>query len=409
MAAVLPFPAFFLLLPMVGGMNRRMEQRLRIIQVVNVRWFNATAWYGLSLSRLLREAGHEVLVAGLPGTEAFAKAEAMGLGPVPLNLNSVNPLVLAGELRRLRSLLREFRPHIVNCHRGEGMLFWGMFKALGHKYALVRTRGDQRPPKGNLPNRLLHARLADALVVTNTRTARQCRELLGVPDDRLHVIPGGVDTARFAPDRRAGRAARAGLGFAAQDIVIGLLGRFDAVKGQRELLEAFGRMLRAAGDDVSGRLRLMLMGFSTSLSEDRVREWIREYGLEGRVAITGRVERPSDYINAMDVGVVASQGSEAIARAALEIMACGVPLVGTDVGVMPDLLPQEALVSPGDPQALAGLLERAVKDHSFRGALQESARERMLTLSERSFLEQSMRVYAGALRDRSGPFPPARS
>ena len=390
-------------------MNGRMEQRLRIIQVVNVRWFNATAWYGLFLSRLLREAGHEVLVLALPGTEAFAKAVDMGLDPVPLNLNSANPLALAGELRRLRALLREFKPHIVNCHRGEGMLFWGMFKALGHGYALVRTRGDQRPPKGNLPNRLLHARLADALIVTNTRTARQCRDLLGVPADRLHVILGGVNTARFAPDRQAGQAARARLGFAAEDMVIGLLGRFDAVKGQRELLEAFGRVLHAAGEDLSGRLRLMLMGFSTSLSEDRVREWIREYGLEGRVAITGRVERPSDYINAMDVGVVASQGSEAIARAALEIMACGVPLVGTDVGVMPDLLPQEALVPPGDPQALAGLLERAVKDRSFRGALQEFSRERMQKLCERSFLEQSMRVYAGALRDRSGPSPQARS
>ena len=390
-------------------MNRRMEQRLRIIQVVNVRWFNATAWYGLSLSRLLREAGHEALVLALPGTEAFAKAESMGLEPVPLNLNSGNPLVLAGELRRLRALLREFRPHIVNCHRGEGMLFWGMFKSLGRPFALVRTRGDQRPPKGNLPNRLLHARLADALIVTNTRTARQCREVLGVPEERLHVIPGGVDTARFAPDRQAGQAARAGLGFAPGDTVIGLLGRFDAVKGQRELLEAFARLLRAAGHDLSGRLRLMLMGFSTSLSEDRVREWIRAYGLEGRVAITGRVERPSDYINAMDVGVVASRGSEAIARAALEIMACGVPLVGTNVGVMPDLLPQEALVPPGDPHALAGLLERAVKDHSFRGALQAYARERMLTLSERSFLEQSMRVYAHVLQDSSGPFPQARS
>ena len=155
------FPAFFLLLPMLGGMNGRMEQRLRIIQVVNVRWFNATAWYGLFLSRLLREAGHEALVLALPGTEAFAKAEAMGLEPAPLNLNSGNPLVLAGELRRLRALLREFKPHVVNCHRGEGLLFWGMFKALGHPFALVRTRGDQRPPKGNLPNRLLHARLAD--------------------------------------------------------------------------------------------------------------------------------------------------------------------------------------------------------------------------------------------------------
>ncbi len=377
-----------------------MEKPLRIIQVVNVRWFNATAWYGLFLSRLLRDAGHEVRVLALPGTESFAKARAMNLDPVPLRLNSVNPFALAGALRALSALLKDFRPHIVNCHRGEGMPLWGLLKAMGHEFALVRTRGDQRPPKGNLPNRFLHARLADALIVTNSRTARQCRALLGVPEDRLHTILGGVDTDVFARSEEDRAAVRASLGLAPDDLVFGLLGRFDAVKGQRELLEALSLVRAGGGARAYGRLRLMLMGFPTSLSEERVREWISQYGLEECTVITGKVERPSAYINAMDVGVVASQGSEAIARAALEIMGCGVPLVGTDVGVMPDLLPAWALVPPGDPQALAGLLERA-SEVSFREALQEVGRERMQKLSSRFFLEQTMRVYIAALRGRS--------
>lgn len=376
---------------------------MRIIQAVNVRWFNATAWYGLSLSRLLREAGHEVRVLALPDTESFAKARAMGLEPVPCALNSANPLILAGTLGMLSRLLREFRPHIVNCHRGEGMLFWGMFKGMGHDFALVRTRGDQRPPKGNPPNRWLHTRLADALVATNSRVAAQCRALLGVPEDRLHVIPGGVDTVRFAPDEKDRMTVRADLGFAPEDLVVGLLGRFDAVKGQRELMEAFSRVRGGLDKCLSGgggRLRLMLMGFSTSLSEEKVREWIRGYGLEECAVITGKVDRPAAYINAMDLGVVASQGSEAIARAALEIMACGIPLVGTNVGVMPDLLPEWALVPPGDPPALAGLLERALGGDSFRRSLRQAAGARMRTLSERSFLEQTMRVYETVLRGR---------
>ncbi|MDP3425791.1 MAG: glycosyltransferase family 1 protein, partial [Humidesulfovibrio sp.] len=41
-----------------------------VFQVVNVRWFNATAWYGLYLSRLLQEAGHRVVVLTLDGTES---------------------------------------------------------------------------------------------------------------------------------------------------------------------------------------------------------------------------------------------------------------------------------------------------------------------------------------------------
>lgn len=51
---------------------------MRSIQVVNVRWFNATAWYGMYLSRLLLEGGHEVLVLGLPGTLSARKGRNGG-------------------------------------------------------------------------------------------------------------------------------------------------------------------------------------------------------------------------------------------------------------------------------------------------------------------------------------------
>lgn len=63
--------------------------RLRVIQVVNVRWFNATAWYGLFLATLLREAGHEVRVLCPAGTECCDKAREMGLDPEPLDLNKI--------------------------------------------------------------------------------------------------------------------------------------------------------------------------------------------------------------------------------------------------------------------------------------------------------------------------------
>ena len=77
------------------------------------------------------------------------------------------------------------------------------------------------------------------------------------------------------------------------------------------------------------------------------------------MTITGKVPDVTACLSALDVGVVASLWSETIARAALEIMACGRPLVSTSVGVMPDLLPASALVAPGDVDALAGVLRRA--------------------------------------------------
>ena len=370
---------------------------MRIIQVVNVRWFNATAWYGLFLSRLLKDAGHEVLVLGLEGKESFKKAQEMGLNPVDMGINSANPMHAAGALARLDRLIRGFKPQVVNCHRGEGTVLWGLLKAAGRKFALVRTRGDQRSPKGNLPNKILHGRLADAVIATNSRTQHECITRLRLAPDMVYLVPGGVDTGIFRYSQEGRKEARERFGFAETDTIIGLLGRFDKVKGQEELIRTVST-LRSGSEAWRQSIRLMLAGFPTSTPQEEVEGWIRQYGMEPATVITGKYPDVAGLVSAMDVGVIASQGSEAIARAAFEIMSCGVPLAGTTVGVMPDLLPERALVEPKDEKRLAVLLERLVTDDTFREELREEEGVRMRQFSEKVFLEQTLRVYEDAMR-----------
>ena len=387
-------------------MNASSFAPLRTLQVVNVRWFNATAWYGLKLAHLLRRAGHESHVAALAETDTFRKAEALGLDPVPLPLNATNPLTLPALWAKMRRLLRDVRPHVVNCHRGESFVFWGLLKERG-QYALVRTRGDQRLPKKNLPNRLLHAHAADAVIAPNSVMARHFIHGMGVPAPRVHTIFGGVDTALFRFDPAGRAAVRARYGFADDHFVVGLLGRFDHVKAQRETLLALGRLIRAG----FSRVRLLLIGFPTAVSGEQVESWIREAGVAGHVAITGKVEDVPACLSALDMGVVPSLWSETIARAALEMMACGLPLVATSVGVMPDLLPREALIAPEGwrspavlaaalPEALAAMVRRGMESPEWLNELARRNVERIATLRDEDFLEQSLAVYAEALQRR---------
>ncbi|MDL2279683.1 glycosyltransferase [Desulfovibrio sp. OttesenSCG-928-G11] len=378
-----------------------MNMPLRVIQVVNVRWFNATAWYGLSLAGLLTGAGHRTLTLVLPGTAPEAKARAMGLETLSLPLNSLKPWTLYATTSRMAGLIRDFKPHIVNCHRGEGLIIWALLKAAGHDFALLRTRGDQRPPKGGPANRLLYGRLVDAVIAANSRTAAQCRDILDLDAARVHCIPGGVDQKAFAPDSESRMRLRAELAFAPDDFVIGLLGRFDPVKGQRELMQALRRLM----DEAGGRLpplRLLFMGLPASFSREDLLAQARDYGLEGMTRVTGQVEDVSGYINAMDLGVVASLASEAIARAAFEIMACGVPLLGTDVGVMPDLLSPEALVPAADVPAMARLIGRFLSEPEFARRLRFEQRARLPAFSQGSFLEQTLSVYYDIRKITSG-------
>ena len=159
---------------------------------------------------------------------------------------------------------------------------------------------------------------------------RHFAEVLRVPSDRLYTILGGVDTARFHADRQAGAEIRRQYGYADDDIVMGLLGRMDEVKGIRETLAALARARELSPD--AKRIRFLVIGFDSEFTTADVARWTEEYGL-GKlgeiVTVTGRVQRPEAVINALNFGILASLGSEAIARAALEIMASGVPLISS--------------------------------------------------------------------------------
>lgn len=364
---------------------------MRTIQVVNVRWFNATAWYGMYLSRLLLEAGHEVLVLGLPDTLSARKGEAWGLPMRLLPLNTTTPWGIAGLHAELKKLVRAFRPDVVNCHRGDNFVLWGLLKKELGCFRLVRTRGDQRLPRANLVNRWLHNDVCDAVVTTNSAMTRHFREVMRTPAGKLHQILGGVDTGAFCADQDGRARVRAEFGYGDGHFVVGLLGRFDRVKGQRELIRAVSRLFHAGQRDI----RLLLLGFDSGTAESTVRGWIAEHGIDSITRITGKRSDIRDCVCALDLGVVASLWSETIARAALEIMACEVPLVGTTVGVMPDLLENEALIAPGDVDALAGRILAACASPDLAARLRQAQSRRMADLSGRDFLARTLAVYEG--------------
>jgi glycosyltransferase involved in cell wall biosynthesis len=364
---------------------------MRVIQVVNVRWFNATAWYGLYQGRLLAEAGHEVLAVGLPNTPPMHTARRWGLRTRELDLNTANPLRLAPLAARMWRLVEEFRPHVVNCHRGEAFALWALMRR-GAGYRLVRTRGDRRLPRDNPANRWLYRHAADAVAATNREMYDHLRDAMGVPEDRLWYAPGAVDTETFRFDPAGREEIRAEFGFPPEDFVVGLLGRFDRVKGQEELIRAVSRLTYESGME---RLRLFFIGHDSALPAAQIHQWLDQAGMAGFSAISGRRDDLAACISALDLGVAPSLWSEAIARAALEIMACDRPLVASRTGVLPDLLPEEALAEPGDVEALAGLIRRAATDPDFTARLRADHARRLAYLTPEVFLAQTLRMFGG--------------
>jgi glycosyltransferase involved in cell wall biosynthesis len=288
---------------------------------------------------------------------------------------------VAGFLWRLARLLRAEQPHVLYSFLGTPNLAAALLRPL---LPGVRLAWGLRAGPGDVEGRGLLARVcqgAETLlagmpdaIVANSEAGRAAALARGFPAHRLAVVPNGVDTARFRPDRAAGAALRAQWGGEGGRLV-GLVARLDPAKDHATFLRAAALLARE-----DERARFVCVGDGPLAGPLRI--LARDLGLEARLAWAGeRRDMPAVY-NALEVCCLSSR-SEGFPNALAEAMACGLPCVGTDAGDVREILGETGLVTPGqDPAALALALGRMLQEPGGRG---RAARARVL---ERYSLER---------------------
>jgi len=380
-----------------------LETRWHILQLIDVRWWNACADYGVSLALGLHRRGHRILVAGQSESPPLMRARQLGIPVCDLRLGRSGAARWASDLDDLVEVIRREKIQLLNAHRAEGHLYASMASLrLGRRIPVVRTRGDIRPPKGHLLNRWLHLDLTDALVLPGKVLKGPVMERLGRRPKRLSIIPPGVDvnhySSRFSP-----REARARLGWPIEEPLVGAVGRLSPVKGWDVFLKAAAQVIRAVPD-----AGFVLVGGEAQLTRADLLGMARRLGIEDRVRCVGRVQETIPYIEAFDVAVVPSVGSEAICRVALEHMALSRPVVGSRINAIPETVRHDRtglLVPPGDVRALAEAIVSLLKDPGKARAMGQAGRRRV----EKSFtLDRLARrtedLYGRLLSGRGGGF-----
>lgn len=247
-------------------------------------------------------------------------------------------------------------------------------------------------------------RASDGLVIAAAREAERVRARYGVPAERIARIFNPLELEEWRPPTPAERlAAREALGIPGDARVAAWHGRvLMELKGLDVLMDAWAQL---AADGAAGPRRLLLVGTGNDRDELRRRiggrrdvVWVDEF-VRDRARLRG-------LLAAADVWTLPSR-REGFAVAPLEAMACGLPVVATDVAGVADVLENgEAsggvVVPRADPRALATALGRLLDDAELSRALGTRALARV----ERSFSPEAvgaqLRRFLLRERDASG-------
>jgi glycosyltransferase involved in cell wall biosynthesis len=356
------------------------------------KWIGEIAHVAM-LYEQLEALGHRPWIVCRRGFALHRHAQQAGWRCLDLTFhNRFVPWLDAADILRWARWVRQEHVDVIHCHRGKD--HWlGLAVARLTGRPLVRTRHVMVPVQRHPLNRWLYLRATDAVLSVSAAV----RAGFGPWVDRLpdgRVVLAAVDTEKFSPARRDHTWRQpAAPESAGEPLWFGLVGRYQNIKGHAVFLEAAARVAPQCPE-----ARFYLAGSGSESRRECLGRQAERLGLAARVRIAGFEPDLPRALASLDVGVIASLGSEGSSRIALEMMASGLPLVATRVGGIPELAEPvpggTRLVGPGFPEAMASAMLAWARDPAAREEASAAHRARAVACHQpRDWAGRMIEVY----------------
>jgi glycosyltransferase involved in cell wall biosynthesis len=380
----------------------------RVLSVMHGPVFGGAHNQLVRLHPLLAAAGFETIAAVPPDADAAAaRIEAAGIEVLRLPLvrfrGTAGPLTnlrtLAGLRREMRAIREAIRAHGIDLLQAHAVInlqapVAAHREGVAIAWQLLDTRAPMALRRLTMP---YVTRRADVLVSWGVAVAREHPGATGF-GERLVVVYPPVDPT-LAPDPQRRAAARERFRVGPETPVVGTLGVRQPQKGHEYFVRAAARVHRARPD-----VAFRLLGEPSprhAPQMEAVETEAAQLGLTGPETIEfvdpGR--KALELVQGLDVFALTSLAhSEGMPTAILEAMACGKPVVSTDVGSVRELVEDGVsgfVVPPRNPEALAAAILRLLDDAELREQMGAAGRAR----AESQFaLDRLADLHAGAYR-----------
>lgn len=309
--------------------------------------------------------GEEIRALGIPVTCLGIQSSAgafKAFGELRRYLRVVSPDILQGWMYH-GNLAAWFGRLLV----GSGVpLIWGVRQSL---YDLSR----EKPATAKVIKFCAFVSKAATKILYNSETARGHHEGIGYASLHGECIPNGFDTDIFCPDESARSGLRHELGLGEDVPVVGMIARFDPMKGHSNFLAAVALLAEQYAD-----VHFVLVGRGVDGENPLFQRAAKSALLVERMHLLGERQDIPALTAGLDVAVTPSV-SEGFANAIGEAMSCGIPCVVTDVGDSAKVLGDcGRVVPPGDSVALAQAISELLRMLETRRGLGLRARQRVI-------------------------------
>ena len=239
----------------------------------------------------------------------------------------------------------------------------------------------------------LMGRYADKIVTVSNAVANHVKQSPFIKEGQVQVIYNGVDNALYHPMQVS--AVREKFGIPEDALVIGMVGRVNAWKGQGDFLEAVTPILEHNPNSVA-----FLAGSAFAGEEWRVEELeskISKSSVASQIKRIDYYEHTTELYNMFDIFVLPSTNPDPLPTVVLEAMACGKPVVGYRHGGVCEMVAEGTnglLASPGQSQELSDAILELVSDPEKRLQFgQASVRRQGESFSLESYIRNFSELY----------------
>lgn len=286
-------------------------------------------------------------------------------------------------IRKLRNLLKEFKPDVVFTHGFNGPVLMFVERLLGDRsVVLCSYHGEYHAPTCsrkllepvfNGTMHWIYRWLASGVLTVCEHSADYLVRTCGVPADKVSCVHNGL------PEQTPVMEDVALPDVCRNKLVLGIASRLDPVKGLEDLLDAMNLVRDLP-------VHLLLLGSGSC--EESLREKTEQLKIRESVSFLGYRSNTPAWLKVFDIFILPSH-AEYHSIALLEAMRAGCPIIATDVGGNGESVRdrQEALlVPPRNPEALAKAIRELVGNKDLRTQLGQNAKKRFLAV----FTEKKM-------------------